>query len=256
MLQCTTIFQRDGHRWMNFGQDTDKPGNIIDSNQLVMVDGGAAMLLDPGGAEIFPSMMAALTRHVGVDQVRHVFLSHQDPDVTSSLPLWRRVCSADLKVYIPWMWTGFVAHFDPDSRVTPIPDQGMDVTVGRIRLRVLPAHYLHSPGNYHVYDEAARVLFTGDIGAALLPPGSRSNVFVERFDTHVQYMDAFHRRWMGSVAARDAWVAMVSKLDIDIIAPQHGLAFKGEDVRRFIEWFGALELGSGLAAFEQVHHHA
>ena len=35
------------------------------------------------------------------------------------------------------------------------------------RLRFVPAHYLHSSGNFNVYDPQARVLFSGDIGAAL-----------------------------------------------------------------------------------------
>ncbi|MEO5374730.1 MAG: FprA family A-type flavoprotein [Alphaproteobacteria bacterium] len=251
-MQCTTLYSRENHRWMTFGQDPDKPGNVIDTNQLVVADGDTAMLLDPGGAEIFPQMIAGLTRKVQVDHVRHIFVSHQDPDVCSSLPLWRKVCPSDVKVYVPSIWTGFVAHFDPNTRVTAIPDQGMEVSVGRVRLRILPAHYLHSSGNFHVYDPAARVLFTGDVGGALMPSGGRGDVFVNRFDHHVQYMETFHRRWMGSPAARDAWVAMVSRLDIDILAPQHGLMFKGDDVKRFIQWFGSLDIGTGVSAFAQA----
>ncbi|MCF8507016.1 MAG: MBL fold metallo-hydrolase [Caulobacter sp.] len=249
-MKAINIFRRDSHRWLAFGQDPEKPGNVIDTNQMVIQAGNATMLLDPGGMEVFPSMIAALTQEIAVDEVRHLFLSHQDPDVCSALPLWRRVCRPDLKVYVPWMWTGFISHFDRDANMIAIPDEGMEVLVGAdVRLRILPAHYLHSPGNYHVYDAKAKILFTGDVGAALVPEGARQSMFVENFDQHIQYMEAFHRRWMGSPRARDAWVEMVSSLEIDVMAPQHGLLFKGGDVRRFIEWFSKLEIGNGVDAF-------
>ena len=216
---------------------------------MVVVDEGVALLLDPGGVEIFPHMIAALTREVAIDTVHHIFISHQDPDTGSSLALWRRVCPSTVKIYLSWMWTGFVSHYNGEANFTAIPDQGMEITVGRSRLRILPAHYLHSPGNFHVYDPKARILFSGDVGAALLPDERREDIFVRDFTRHTQYMDGFHRRWMGSPKARDAWIAMVSRLQIDILAPQHGLLFKGDDVKRFLDWFGALELGSGLSAF-------
>ncbi|MBY0430374.1 MAG: MBL fold metallo-hydrolase [Rhodospirillales bacterium] len=252
-MKCVTLFRRQQHRWLAFGQDSSKPENVIDTNQMVVCSGRSAILLDPGGMEVFPSMIAALTQEVAIDEIGHIFLSHQDPDVSSALPLWRRVCREDTTVYVPWMWTSFISHFDRDARFTAIPDEGMEINLGGdVRLKVLPAHYLHSPGNYHVYDPTARILFTGDIGAALVPANTARDMFVEDFHSHVQYMEGFHRRWMGSAPARDAWVEMVSRLDIQIMAPQHGLLFKGDDVKRFLDWLSGLDLGSGLAAYRRT----
>ncbi len=244
-MRCTTIFREGSHRWLAFGQDPARPDNVIDTVQYAVCNGSSVMLLDPGGMEVFPTMIAALTAELPIEQVGHIFVSHQDPDVSSALPLWRQVCRRDVEVHVPWMWTGFVSHFDRQGTVTTIPDDGREISLGGLRLRMLPAHYLHSPGNYNLYDPKARVLFSGDVGAALLPAPVES-MFVEDFAEHVRYMDAFHRRWMGSPAARDAWVATVSGMEIDVLAPQHGLLFRGDDVRRFIDWFAGLEIGSGL----------
>jgi flavorubredoxin len=233
-----------------FGQDPDRPSRIIDTNQYLVRSGGQAILLDPGGIEVFPPMLAALTREIPVEEVKALFISHQDPDIGSSLPLWRRVCRPDLTVYISWLWAGFASHFDSETTFTTIPDEGMEVSLSpSLRLRFLPAHYLHSSGNFNVYDPRARVLFSGDIGAALIPAERRgAGMVVSDFAQHVPFMETFHKRWMPSAAARDAWIAQVSKLDIDILAPQHGLIFKGDDVKRFLDWFAALEVGSGVAA--------
>ncbi len=250
-MKGSTIYRDGDHRWLVFARDPDRPDNIIDTNQCVVCVGGQTMLLDPGGMELFPAMLAALTQEVPADSISHLFLSHQDPDVSSSLPLWRRMCGANLEVLVPWMWTGFISHFDRDARMVKIPDEGTTVRLGGVALQILPAHYLHSPGCYVVYDPKARVLFSGDIGAALVPPEEADSLFVDDFNRHVAYMEGFHRRWMGSPQARDAWIGMVSRLDIDIMAPQHGKLFRGEDVRRFLDWFGGLEVGAGIGAMRQ-----
>lgn len=248
-MKCVTLFRHEDHRWLAFGQDPEKPDNIIDTNQYVICAGNSAMLLDPGGMEVFPPMLAALTREIAVEDIKAIFLSHQDPDVGSSLPLWRRVCRPDVKFYISWLWSSFVAHFDREAALTAIPDEGMEVALSHdIKLRFIPAHYLHSSGNFSVYDPRARMLFSGDIGAALVPDKGRNGMFVQDFNAHVQYMEGFHRRWMGSPQARDAWVAAVSKLEIDMLCPQHGLIFRGDDVKRFLDWLSRLEVGSGVAA--------
>ncbi|MBC8445001.1 MAG: MBL fold metallo-hydrolase [Rhodospirillaceae bacterium] len=243
-----TIFKDRGHTWLAFGQDPQKPEKIIDTNQIVITSGDQAIVLDPGGLEIFPPMLAALTDRVPIENIKHLFMSHQDPDIGSSLPLWRQVCNADIQIHLSWLWTSFVAHFDSEANLLPIPDEGSTINLGGILLELIPAHYLHSSGNFSVYDSAARALWTGDIGAALMPAANRTSFYVEDFDSHVKFMEGFHKRWMGSTRARDAWINRVSKLDIDILTPQHGLFFKGEDVARFLDWFGALEVGSGIEA--------
>jgi flavorubredoxin len=252
-MKCVTLFRQDDHCWQMFGQDPDKPDNVVDTNQYLIRSGESAILLDPGGMEVFPAMLAALTREIAVSDIKALFLSHQDPDIGSSLPLWRRVCEPDIKIYLSWLWSSFTAHFDREAVFTTIPDEGMEISLSHdVRLRFVPAHYLHSSGNFNVYDPKAKVLFSGDVGAALVPKEKATgSVFVADFASHVQYMEGFHRRWLASTRARDAWCAQVSKLDIQFLAPQHGLVFKGDDVKRFIDWFAGLEIGSGVAAMNR-----
>ena len=83
------------------------------------------------------------------------------------------------------------------------------------------------------------------MSAALLPPEERG-LFVENFDRHIRHAQGFHRRWMGSNAAKLNWCERVSRLDVDMLCPQHGAIYRGEDVKRFIDWFAALDVGSGV----------
>jgi flavorubredoxin len=92
-----------------------------------------------------------------------------------------------------------------------------------------------------VYDPAAKILFSGDIGAALVP--ADSPIFVENFASHVKNMQYFYQRWMPSEAAKLDWIQRVRQLDIDMMCPQHGQIFRGEDVHKFLDWFEALPVG-------------
>ena len=80
------------------------------------------------------------------------------------------------------------------------------------------------------------------MGAALLPDDYAS-VFVEDFDRVIKAAAGFHRRWMGSNSAKLDWCERAAKMEIDMLCPQHGAIFRGEDVQRFINWFAELKVG-------------
>ena len=246
---CQTIFKKGDHEWLIFGQDPEKPDNVVDTNQILITNGASAVLIDPGGIEAFPSLLAALSEKIPVDSIERIFLSHQDPDVASSLPLWLRVGKEDIDVTVSELWANFVTHLDANCNVTAVPDGGMDFQVGAgLSLRAVPAHYLHSPGNFHVYDPVAHMLFSGEVGTAMIPSHEWNGYVVQDFQRHMDYMLEFHERWMPSQEARDAWLAQISHLDVEALVPQHGMIFKGDNVGRFLDWFSGLQLGSGIQA--------
>ncbi len=239
-----TILFDEGYQWIMFGRDPDKPEGIIDTNQFMIKDGNRNVLLDPGGIEIFSSMLACVTRYADPSEISDIFASHQDPDIISSLGLWDRAVP-HAKLHAPWLWEGFIRHFGCENiQYCGISDEGGEIELNHTRLQFIPAHYLHASGNYHVYDPEAKILMSGDVGAALEPEGAP--MFVEDFDQHVQKMILFHQRWMPSNRAKNDWIRRVRKLNIEIMAPQHGRLFKGDDVKRFLDWFEALEVGTGI----------
>lgn len=241
MKQFQWIYEQGRHRWGAISRDPERAGHIIDTNEYLVVQGEEGLLCDPGGTEIFPMVFAALAREFDPEKVRYIFASHQDPDIASSLALWRET-NPELKCLVSWLWASFLPHYGvaADTFVT-IPDDGMNLALGSLPLRMVPAHYLHSSGNFHLYDAKAKILFSGDVGAALLPDAS--GLFVTDFDTHIRAAEMFHRRWMGSNSAKRRWCERVSKLEIDMLCPQHGAIYQGADVARFIEWFDALKVG-------------
>lgn len=245
MKTCTVIFEQGDHRWFVVGRDSQNQGLLIDTNEYLITSAGKGLLTDPGGLEIFPAVFAALSREFDPRKIEALFASHQDPDIISSLALWLEF-NPEIKCHLSWLWDSFVPHFGGDKKTfVPIPDEGSTLHLGRIALQAVPAHYLHSSGNFHLYDQKARILFSGDVGAALLPKGE-DDLFVEDFDRHIRHAEGFHRRWMGSNEAKLDWCERAARLDIDLLCPQHGAIYRGGDVERFINWFAELPVGSGL----------
>lgn len=243
MSGTTILFDDGSHR--NVFLPTYDEGDSVPANQHLILHGDEAMILDPGGHKVFARVLAETMKQLSDGPRRkltRIFLSHQDPDIVAALNGW--LMTTDATAYAPSLWTRFIPHFGLDrlvaDRLVGIPDQGTRFLLGGSELVILPAHFLHSAGNLHVYDPHARILYTGDLGASLGGDGR----FVEDFDAHVPHLLGFHRRYMASTVALRAWVAMARTLDVETIAPQHGAVFRGRAmVERFLDWAESLEVG-------------
>ena len=249
-MKVFELYNKNNRRWVYFGRDRDKNKKIIDTNEYLIEIDGRGLLPDPGGLEVFPSFMAALSREIDLEKIDILYGSHQDPDIISSLALWMGVCK-DALVYTPGIWMTFISHFAEDVELQPIGDKGQNIALGNSSdLQFIPAHYLHSSATFSLYDPVAKILLSGDIGAAILPDG-HEEIFVTDFDYHVKYMKGFHRRWMPSNEAKLKWIERLRKLDVNMICPQHGSIFRDDDVKRFLDWFEGFEVAGALKDDEE-----
>ena len=242
----TVLFDNGTHRNVLL-EDFGLGGLAIQANQHVIIHGGAAMILDPGGHKVYSKVLAQTLSIIGRAKLRYIFLSHQDPDIVAAVNGW--LMTTDAEAYISHLWIRFVPHFGIDhlvaDRLRPIPDEGRIFELDGARLTALPAHFLHSEGNFQLYDSVSKILYSGDLGASL----GAKYAAVSDFDAHLPYMEGFHRRYMGSNRVMKSWADMVRGLDIEIIAPQHGAYFQGKDmVGRFIDWCANLQCGIDLIA--------
>jgi flavorubredoxin len=241
------LYDRDGHLFIlleGFGH-----GEMVPTNQALIYNGQESILLDPGGHKVHYDLMNEVSALVPMQELKYLFFSHQDPDIVAAANAWLML--TDAVAYISELWLRFIPHFGVDELLIPrlkgIPDPGMRLPLGQTELLFLPAHFLHSAGNFQVYDPTSRTLFSGDLGASIAP----GYVEVQNFDDHVPYMEGFHNRYMPSAAANRAWAAMVRQLDIERIVPQHGAIFQGPEMSaRFVDWVdtlpGAAELMSDV----------
>jgi len=240
------LFDDGVHKCIMFSIDDEShEDSFLSVNQYLIVKNGAGVLIDPGSESIFDELCDAVSEHVELENIKYIFLSHQDPDVSGSIAQW--AISTKAKFIMSSLWVRFMSHygFSEMSRVLSLPDSGAKLKFGEDYLRFIPAHFLHSPGNFSLYDTKSEILFSGDIGAAILN-APETYKHVEDFEEHKEHITGFHKRYMGSNKLCRAWVKKVEKLDAKMIAPQHGFVFEDEKVTLFLEWLKELECGSDL----------
>jgi flavorubredoxin len=216
-------------------------GEMVQANVYLIIDNGKGMILDPGGHEVFKYLLQEIGVSIGINNLQWILSSHQDPDIVTGANVWLMTTKAT--ALASKIWLRFITHFGIDrpavDRIKGLDDEGAIITLGNTDMYIIPAHWLHSPGNFQVYDPVSKILYSGDLGASI----GQDYVFVSNFEEHIKYMEGFHRRYIPSGKALRLWAQMVRQLDIETIAPQHEAIFKGKEmVNKFINWVSSLKI--------------
>lgn len=228
-----SLFENENHKVFKFSGFGDS--DEVETNQFLIVDGSEALLYEPGGSRINSYLFSEIASVVPPQKIKYIVLSHQDPDVSASLNFW--VVSTNATIFVSELWARFIPHFLPkaivEDRLVKVKDGGMRLKLGNSEVVLVPAHFLHSEGNFQIYDPVSSILLSGDFGASI---GADYEV-VSNFEEHLKFMEPFHKRYMPSSFAIKSWVNMVRKLDLEQIVPQHGARFVGKDnVNKFLDW--------------------
>lgn len=239
----TLLFDDTHHKCIMFSlEDEEHAEHSLSVNQFLIIQNDSAVLIDPGSESIFSELYEAISRHIDPAKIKYIFFSHQDPDVAGAIAQWSVATSA--KLVISNLWVRFMGHYGlmDMNRIIGLEDHGAQISFGNDYLRFIPAHFLHSPGNFSLYDSRSKILFSGDIGAAIASP-QNLNKKVDDFEEHRPFLEGFHHRYMASNLFCRAWVECVRRVDVMTIAPQHGSLFHGDNAVRFLEWFENVEGG-------------
>ena len=244
------LFDNGTHQCLCF--DDLVTGEGVQTNQFLIVDNEQYMLLDPGGDLTYTPLSLELSKHIPVQDLTYIFASHQDPDIIAALDKW--LLHTKAKVICSRLWARFLPHLTANylavshgistyDRIIALPDRGQSLPLGNCQLKAVPAHFLHSVGNFQLYDPISKILFSGDMGASLVEDAQP----VTDFAAHLSSMEGFHRRYMASNKVCRLWADMVRKMDVEMIVPQHGRPFVGKAmINAFLDWISQLECGMDL----------
>ncbi|MFA6145700.1 MAG: MBL fold metallo-hydrolase [Sulfurimonas sp.] len=243
MSSETLLYDDGAHKCIMFAlEDEEHQEYSLSVNQYLIIQNESAILIDPGCGAIFDELYDAISRHIDPSKIKYIFFSHQDPDVAGSISQWSIATTAQL--VMSQLWVRFMGHYGlmDIGRIVALSDHGARIKFANNFLQFIPAHFLHSPGNFSLYDSRSKILFSGDIGAAIASP-QNLNKDVNDFAEHRPYLEGFHSRYMAGNRFCRAWVKCVRAYDISTIAPQHGSLFRGETVIKFLDWFEVLKGG-------------
>lgn len=242
------LFRNENHACLMYTDLVEEDGQAVQCNQFLVVDHGQGAIIDPGGNLAYNELFLSLSTFFPPQNLSYLIASHADPDIIASLDRW--MTSTRAKLVISRIWERFAPHFTKagktEDRVIGVPDAGGRLPLGRSELWLLPAHFMHSEGNFHFWDPISRILFTGDLGVSLMS-GKEARKPVKDLKAHIPKMEGFHRRYMVSNKILRLWARMARELDIEMLVPQHGAPIQGKRaVADFLEWVESLSCGVDL----------
>ena len=83
------LYEAGGHVCLAFTDLVDEgQGEVVQSNQFLVVDNGHAALIDPGGNMTYSELYLTISRYFPPKQLDYVLASHADPDIVASVGRW------------------------------------------------------------------------------------------------------------------------------------------------------------------------
>ncbi|MEY4979182.1 MAG: hypothetical protein RLZZ352_1452 [Pseudomonadota bacterium] len=238
------LFNQKGHVCLMFAHLSDEGGEAVQANQFLVIHGDNGAVIDPGGNVAYNELLLTIGRYFPPQKLSMILASHADPDIIASLDRW--MTSTQATLYISRLWERFAPHFCKPGktvgRIQGIPDPGMRIPLGNSEIVALPAHFMHSEGNFHFWDPVSRILFSGDLGVSLGTSADAAKP-ITSLAPHLPRMEAFHRRYMVSNKVLRLWANMARTLPIHMIVPQHGAPLAGAAVKEFIDWISTVDCG-------------
>jgi len=212
------------------------------------------MICDPGTRLDITLIVGALKELIGgIENIHLVFLSHQDPDLTSNInvfltgsPSAKIVCSIDT-------WRLVRMYGIEDTRYYAVENfKNKILRIGKTghRVQFVPALFCHFRGAMMFYDLESKILFSGDFLGGI---NSRKGADVYATEESWSGISIFHQLYMPSNDALRETVQRIGLLNPipDSIAPQHGDVIKGDLVVEFLTRLLTLDVGFDVIKKEE-----
>ena len=236
-MDAATVEIAPGVYWLG----SRDQGSELHCNPYLVMDGGEGILIDPGSVLDFREVADNLSTLMPIDRIGTIVLSHQDPDLASSVPLFEEAGFRG-KLACHWRASVLIRYYGVRSDFYRVDEYSNKLAfrTGR-ELHFIQTPYLHFPGAIVTYDPKTGILFSSDLFGAF----STEWTLYADGKRYMEAMKAFHEHYMPSNEILRPVMENLLKLDISMIAPQHGSIIR-TDVRDYIAALRDLECGSLL----------
>ncbi len=247
--------------WVGFDEKTSN----FHCNPYLVVEGDQAVLIDAGSRPDFPLvMLKILQTGISPEQIVALIYQHPDPDLCGSMANMADICTnPELRILSDPANNMFLSYYIERGRrglLKSINEYGFSFTFGGRSLSFFKTPYAHSTGSFVTYDAKTKTLFTSD----LFGSNSRQwDLFHELSENcyvcsdygqcpnHRDYCPLpdileFHKTVIPSEKALHHAMDVIGKLDIRVLAPQHGSVLtRKKDIDFLIERLRTLK-GVGI----------
>lgn len=208
-------------------------------NPYLIVEGDEAILIDGGNRDDFSNVMLKILRTgLKPSQITKLIYQHYDPDLCGSLPQLEAIINnKDLKIISHIENNVFINYYSTKTEKLDFEDldNHFDFATGR-RLKFYATPYAHQPGSFVTYDTQTKILFSSDLFGSY-DTNWRLKLNLDELCTDcydlnnpscrldecpIKNIINFHRAVMPCNRALSNALDIIEKLDVEIIASQHG----------------------------------
>ena len=194
-------------------------------------NGDESILIDPGSMLEFKETVKKIKSIVDMDSIKYIVLHHQDPDLCAAVPEIEKLINRDdLLIVTHSRMSLLIKHYLVSSSYYEIDKNNNTLlTKNGFLLNFLTTPYCHSPGAFVSYEPHTKTLFSGDIFGGL----EESWEFYAD-ETYFDKAKQFHQEYMPSKDIFNYALNKIQKLDLNLIAPQHGSIIEKNYIKNLI----------------------
>jgi len=213
--------------------------DVFQCHTYLIVDGDESILIDSGSMLEFEEIKAKIESVTDLKNIKYIIAHHQDPDVCSNITAFEKVIQRDdlLIVTHPRNIT-LIKHYGIKSLYYDIKKYDYKLNTKNHSLEFLTTPYAHAPGAFTTYDKNSKILFSSDIFGGL-----ESSWHFWANDNYFEEIKLFHEDYMPSQDILYYSLEKFKKLDLEMIAPQHGSLIKKISIAPLIEKLENLKCG-------------
>jgi len=203
-------------------------------------NGSESILIDPGSMLEFKETVRKIRSVIDIKDVKYIVLHHQDPDLVAAVPeIEKLIDREDLLIVTHSRMSLLIKHYLVTSDYYEIDKNDHKlITSNGYRLDFHTTPYCHSPGAFVSYEPNTKTLFSGDIFG-----GIEESWEFYADESYFFKAKQFHQEYMPSKDIFNYALNKIQKLDINLIAPQHGSIIEKKYIKKLIEDMKNLDCG-------------
>lgn len=208
----------------------------LNAYSYLIIDQDEAILIEPGSLSDFDEIYQDILSLIDPSIISYVIISHPDPDLTSSLPLFEKKLKP-FTIVTEWRTKEIIDFYGLTSDYYLIRNHALKLSLksGREFVFILTP-FAHYSGSFMTLDMSNKFLYSGDLFGGI---STEKSLFSD--ENYLESMAAFHENYLPSSDFLRPVMKEVSNYQIEMICPQHGSIIKKEMVDQSIQFLHQLE---------------
>ena len=201
-------------------------------NNFLIVD-DKVTLIDTVDAHFQDHLFCSLSQILGDRTIDYVVANHLEPDHSGCLRAVVEKYKPEKIFTSPMGYKAMQAHFhETDQWPVVSTPTGTSVSIGKRNLHFVETRMLHWPDSMATYCPEDKVLFCNDAFGQNIASSERYADEVDRFLLLRQMKEYYANIVLpfSPVVTKTLDALAEMKLDVDLLLPDHGLFFRGDDV--------------------------